>query len=201
MRATWGEAMGDPRAVPGKAAGRAGNRSKDVNAVSGGDEHPRSPAGAPLVRACIEILLWWVFTALVWLATLTSITLIDLAVAVVCTLPCAALARSARHANGGNWGFRVGWLAWGSTVARDVAVQTVQAWLYALTRRRRPAVLTAVPLPAEDEQAAAGRRAVTVLAFATTPGTVVCDCDARTGRVLLHRLGYEQGRLELAAQR
>ncbi|HWF71529.1 MAG TPA: Na+/H+ antiporter subunit E [Mycobacterium sp.] len=156
---------------------------------------------ARLVRASGEILLWWVLTSAVWLATLSSLTSGELAVAAACTLPCAVVARLARRANGGCWRFRMGWLSWVPMVVRDVLVQTVQAWLYTLIPARRHAVITVVPLPAEDDRVAAGRRAAATLSFATTPGTVVCDSDSSTGRVLLHRLGQEQGRLESAVQR
>lgn len=147
------------------------------------------------------MLVWWVVTDAVWLASLSSITPGELAVAAACTLPCAVVARLARRANGGYWRFRIGWLSWVPIVLRDVLVQTVQAWLYTLIPRRRRAVFTVVSLPTEDERLAAGRRAAATLSFATTPGTVVCDSDSSTGRVLLHRLGQKQGRLESVVQR
>jgi multisubunit Na+/H+ antiporter MnhE subunit len=154
-----------------------------------------------LVGVTGEVLFWWLITYAVWLATLSSFTASELAVAAACTLPCALVAPLARRANGGSWRFRLGWLRWVAWVARDVPVQTVEAWRYALIPRRRRAVLTAVPMPTEDDRAAAGRRAASTLCFATTPGTVVCDSDARLNRVLLHRLGHAQGGLEGAVQR
>lgn len=155
------------------------------------------PGPGERFAALTEILLWWAITAVVWLATLTSFTAAELAVAVGATLPCALAARSARRANRGHWRFRVGWLPWAATVLRDVPVQTVQAWAYALMRRRR-GVISAVPLPAEPEPVADARRAVAVLAFATTPGTVVLDCDSQ---VLLHRIRPGTGRLATAVRR
>jgi multisubunit Na+/H+ antiporter MnhE subunit len=176
-------------------------RSRSKGGASESDEHANFPVRAPLVWAFGEIVLWWVLTSAVWLATLSSLTPGELAVAAACTLPCAVVARLARRANGGYWRFRIGWLSWLPIVLRDVLVQTVQAWLYTLIPQRRCAVMAAVAMPAEDERVAAGRRAVATLSFATTPGTVVCDSDSSTGRVLLHRLGQEQGRLESAVQR
>lgn len=190
--------MAPPKAA---AASSWSMPSGSTSAVSRGGEYPGSGARGGLIRAAGEILMWWVFTDAVWLASLSSVTLSELAVAGVWTLPCAVLARAARHANGGNWRFRIRWVTWAALVARDVALQTVQAWRYVLIPRRRRAVMTVVPLPEEDERAAIGRRALSALSFATTPGTVVCDCDARLGRLLLHRLGQRQGRLELAVQR
>lgn len=53
--------------------------------MSGGVKH----------QALAEILLWWVLTTAVWLATLTSFTAAEISVAVACTLPCAVAAQSA----------------------------------------------------------------------------------------------------------
>lgn len=152
-------------------------------------------------RAVGEILLWWAFTDAVWLASVTTVTLSELAAATVCTLLCAVLASMARRANRGYWRFRFGWSAWVAIVARDIPVQAIQSWLYALIPRRRCAVFTVVSLPAEDEQTAAGRCAISTLSLATTPGTVVYDSDPHQGRLLLHRLGERQGQLESAVQR
>jgi multisubunit Na+/H+ antiporter MnhE subunit len=151
--------------------------------------------------------VWWVLTAAVWLATVTSLTSAELAVAAACTLPCAVAARAARRANRGRWRFRIGWLRWIAIVMRDVPVQTVQAWAYALKAlpagrvRRRRGVISELALPPEPEPVAAARRAAAVLAFATTPGTVVLECDPHTGTVLLHRVRPRRGRLGPAVQR
>lgn len=162
----------------------------------------RIRSGSQLVGAAGEIVWWWAFTDAVWLASVTSISDSEMAVATVTTLPCGILAWLARRANRGRWRFRIGWLLpWTAIVARDIVVQTVQAWMYALVPRRRHAVFTVVPLPAEDEQTAAGRRAVSTLSLATTPGTVVCDSSSRLGRLLVHRLGEKQGRLEWLVER
>lgn len=158
--------------------------------MSGGSKH----------RALAEILLWWVLTAAVWLATVTSLTAAETSVAVACTLPCAVAARSARRANRGNWRFRIGWLRWAATVLRDIPVQTVQVWAYALDPRRR-GVFSSVDLPSEPEPVAEARRAVAVLGFAATPGTVVADCDSHGGTVLLHRVRPGPGQLVTMVRR
>lgn len=165
------------------------------------------PARYRLARASGEILLWWVVTAVVWLATLSSRTPAELVVMVVCTLPCAVAARAARQANGGLWRFRIGWVRWVAAVAWAVPVQTIQAWGYALKALpivpvgRRRGVISAVVLPAEAEPVAAARRAAAVLAFATTPGTVVLDSDPSDQTVLLHRVRPRPDRLTAAVQR
>ncbi|MCV7064432.1 Na+/H+ antiporter subunit E [Mycolicibacterium vaccae] len=102
--------------------------------------------------------------------------------------------------NDGHWRFRIGWLRWAATVLRDVPIQTVQVWKYLLGPRRR-GVISVVNLPAEPERLAAGRRALAVLAFATTPGTVVLDCDSHDGVLMLHRVRPGPGRLETVVKR
>ncbi|ORW08635.1 Na+/H+ antiporter subunit E [Mycobacterium kyorinense] len=155
------------------------------------------PGPGDRFAALSEILLWWAITAVVWLATLTSVTAAELALALVCTLPCAVAARSARRANRGYWRFRIGWIRWAATVLRDVPVQAVQVWAYVLMRGRR-GVISTVALPAESEPVADALRAAAVLAFATTPGTVVLDSDSE---ILLHRVRPGTGRLATAVQR
>ncbi|SRX95887.1 hypothetical protein MSP7336_04160 [Mycobacterium shimoidei] len=165
--------------------------------VSGAGENSR--VGQAL-KALTEILLWWVLTTVAWLVTLTSFTAAEIALAAMCTLPCAVAARAARRANDGHWRFRIGWLRWAATVLRDVPIQTVQVWKYLLGPRRR-GVISVVNLPAEPERLAAGRRALAVLAFATTPGTVVLDCDSDDGVLMLHRVRPGPGRLETVVKR
>lgn len=155
------------------------------------------PGRGDRFAALAEMLLWWALTAVVWLATLTSFTVADTAVALGCTLPCAVVARSARRANRGVWRFRLDWFRWAATVLRDVPVQALQSWAYVLMRRRR-GVISVVSLPAEPEPVAHARRAVVVLAFATTPGTVVLDSNSE---IPLHRIRPGTGRLATAVQR
>lgn len=162
--------------------------------MPGAGERPR------FITALAEILSWWVLTTAIWLATVTSLTLAEILVAVAATLPCAVAARSARQANGGHWRLRIGWLRLLPIVVREVPVQAVQVWAYALTPRRR-GVISEVDLPAEPEPVAAARRAVAVLAFATTPGTVVVDSDPGERTILLHRVRPHAGRLVTAARR
>ncbi|MBO0866015.1 MAG: Na+/H+ antiporter subunit E [Mycobacterium sp.] len=149
--------------------------------------------------ALAEILLWWLLTTAIWLATVTSFTAAEMLAAVVCTLPAAVAARAARQANGGQWRLRIGWLRVIPIVLRDVPVQAAQVWRYALTARRR-GVISTVTLPADPEPVAAARRAMAVLAFATTPGSVVVD-SVPGGEMVLHRVRPDPGRLTTAVQR
>lgn len=163
--------------------------------MSAGSERPGPAGRGPLVRAVAETLLWWVVTAAVWVASLSAFTGAKLLVGVICTLPCALVARPARRANDGDWRFPARWLTWLPTVLRDIAAQTVTVWLYALIPSRRHAELTTLRLPEEDDPTAAGRRATAALSFSTTPGTVVCSASERDGTLVLHRVG-KRGRLE-----
>jgi multisubunit Na+/H+ antiporter MnhE subunit len=62
-------------------------------------------------------------------------------------------------------------------------------------------VISAVALPSDPVATAAARRAAAVLAFATTPGTVVLDSDPDEGTVLMHRVRPRPGRLATVVQR
>jgi hypothetical protein len=174
--------------------------------VSGGGDQPNGSALSSL-GALGEIVVWWLLTGAVWLATVSSITSAELAVAAACTLPCAVAARAARRANRGRWRFRVGWLRWAPMVLREVPLQACQAWAYALRAlpairvRRRRGVISAVALPTEPAATAAARRAAAVLAFATTPGTVVLDSDPDDATVLMHRVRPRPGRLATVVRR
>lgn len=149
------------------------------------------------VSPVFEALLWWVVTAGVWTATLTTATPTELAVAAAATLPCAVAAGFARRANGGRWRVRLAWLAFPVTVLAELPRQTLDVWVYALIPgRRRCSTISRVVLPAEPEPVAAARRAVALLALATTPGTVVLDSSSRRTWLLLHRVGPRPGGLE-----
>jgi hypothetical protein len=154
------------------------------------------------VEALGEIALWWAVTGGIWLVTLTAWTSVEVAVAAVSTLPCAVLARLARRANGGHWRLRTGWLDWAVTVLRELPGQTVQVWMYAVVpARRRRSTIGALSLPAEPAPAASARRAVGLLALATTPATVVLDGGTRPQQLLLHRIGQRPDRLEAEVRR
>lgn len=152
---------------------------------------------AELTRAGGETLLWWSVTFGFWSATLTSTSRAELATAALGSLPCAVVARFARRANGDSWHCRLRWLGWAATVARDVPRQSAAVWRYALRpARRHRSTIGPVLLPAEPEPTASARRAVALLALASTPATVVLDSAASTNRVLLHRITSATGRLE-----
>ncbi|ORB97088.1 MULTISPECIES: hypothetical protein [Mycobacterium] len=146
-----------------------------------------------------ETGLWWVLSAGVWLATLSARTPAELTVMAGCTLPVAVLARSARRANAGRWQFRIGWLGWLATAARDVVPQAVGVWAHRFTKRS--ATIRALRLPDETRPVAAARRATAVLTLATTPETVVLQCDPSKQSVLVHCTRVHPGRLEMAVQR
>jgi hypothetical protein len=158
----------------------------------------RTARSAAVLYLFGEIGLWWVLTAGIWLATLSSRTWQELAVMAACTLPCAVLARFARRANAGSWRFRTSWLRWPAIAACEVPYQAVRVWAYAVTTRAPE--IRKVSLPDEPARAAAARRAAAVLALVTTPGTVVLDSDPRKHSVLVHLIRRQPSRLEKAVQ-
>lgn len=159
-----------------------------------------SAANSRLTGAFAETLLWWLATGAVWVVTLPARTTHELLAGTLCTLPCAAVARAARRANGGTWRFRLGWLRWGAAVAGELLAQPAQVWAYLLIPSRRArSTVDSVTLPREPAAVAAARSTAATMALATTPGTVVLDAAAHSVRV--HRVGQRPGRLEEAVQR
>lgn len=153
-----------------------------------------------LTGAFGETLLWWLAIGAVWVVTLTTRTTQELLAGALCTLPCAAVARAARQANGGTWRLRLGWLRWVGAVAGELLVQPAQVWAYLLIpSRRAQSAVDSVTLPREPAAVAAARSTAATMALATTPGTVVLDAAAHSVRV--HRVGQRPGRLEKAVQR
>ncbi|KZS73073.1 hypothetical protein A4G29_21540 [Mycobacterium kansasii] len=116
-----------------------------------------------------------------------------------CTLPVAVMARSARRANAGHRQFRIGWLGWLATAARNVLPQAVGVWAHRFTAHS--ATIRALRLPDETRPVAAARRATAVLALATTPETVVLQCDRDKRSALVHCTRARPSRLEMAVQR
>ncbi|KZS53435.1 hypothetical protein A4G28_22305 [Mycobacterium ostraviense] len=82
-----------------------------------------------------ETGLWWLLTAGIWLATLSARTPAELTVMAV---HAAGRRRGApaRRANAGRWQFRIVWLGWLATAARNVPPQAVGVWAHRFTTRR-----------------------------------------------------------------
>lgn len=159
-----------------------------------------SAVNSRLTGALAETLLWWLATGAVWVVTLTGRSTPEMLAGALCTLPCAAVARAARRANGGEWRFRLVWLRWAAVVAGELLTQPAKVWAYLLIpSRRAQSAVDSVTLPREPAAVAAARGTAATMALATTPGTVVLDAAGHAVRV--HRVGQRPGRLEKAVRR
>jgi hypothetical protein len=142
----------------------------------------RLPAVLPLV----EMLAWAGVSCVVWLVTLSSVTLPELWFATGASIPCGVLAYAGRRALGASWRFRLRWLTWPAPVAATLLAEVAELWRIGLRPRHGP--LTAIDLPDEEPPLSDGREAAAILALCSTPGSIVADNDPRRHRLTVHRL-------------
>ncbi|WP_433756831.1 Na+/H+ antiporter subunit E [Nocardia sp. CA-135398] len=145
------------------------------------------------VAAVAEVLGWWAVLVLLWLATLTTFGLQELAAAAVLALPVAWAGRVGRLAVQGNWRMP-------DKVPRLLAalpgaiVRDSWAALSSAARGRPVGRFEADELDAEtDALRRAGRAALITGVLSATPGSVVIDAD--NDDLLMHVLATSATRL------
>ncbi|RSM91620.1 hypothetical protein DMH04_01165 [Kibdelosporangium aridum] len=135
-----------------------------------------------------EVTTWWLVLAALWIASLTTVTWQELAVAAVCSVPCALVARKARHVLDVRWKRAPRWLRWVAALPGAVVQETLLVWRQALRRR-----------DGETREIEVGtRRAVIVAMLSASPGTVVVN--DRQSTVVVHAFG-KPGPVERAVTR
>lgn len=137
--------------------------------------------------AFVEMAWWAAVGCAVWLATLSSVTLPELCIAIAASIVCGVLARTARRALGASWRFRPGWCLWVFPVIGSLFAELVELLRMAATRPREGDLAT-VDLPHEPAELAAGREALGTLALCATPGSMVADCDPTQQQLTMHVL-------------
>ncbi|WP_062987788.1 Na+/H+ antiporter subunit E [Nocardia anaemiae] len=145
------------------------------------------------IVAAVEIRGWWAVLVLLWLATLTSFGLQELAAAAVLALPAAWAGRVGRLAVQGNWRppDRIAQLL----AALPGAIMS-DSWavLSAAARGRPVGRFEEDELDAEtDARRRAGRAALITGVLSATPGSVVIDAD--NDGLLMHVLATPMTRL------
>ena len=146
------------------------------------------------MRQLPELLFWWAAATGVWLLTLSSMSLSEVAVASASGLPCAVAAIAARRAVDGSWPARPAWLRWLVPLPLAVVADTARVL------GRAAAVLVGRPVPSgrlrtvrldRDRPDARwrSRQAVSTVLVSAAPGTVVVDVEVDTGLMRLHALG------------
>ncbi len=151
----------------------------------------------------MELVCWWGVATGVWLLTLSSVNVQDLVLAIVCALPCAAVAGVTRRALGGSWRLRPGWLRWiGPLMVSAVADFGAVLAAAASSLAGRPVTgrLEVVPLDEPGGRTAAGHEALATLVLSATPGSLVADADPEENHLVVHSLG-SVGPLQKAVRR
>jgi multisubunit Na+/H+ antiporter MnhE subunit len=146
-----------------------------------------------------ELLCWWAASLGLWLLTLSSVSPSELAVAIVCGLPCALAARAGRRATGGAWLPRPVWLGWLAVLPASVVADSARlaALLPRAARgRAHPGRLRGIQLPrAEPGPVRRARHALGTLALSASPAAIVVDSDPENGTLLVH--SFRSGRPHL----
>ncbi|HEX5119778.1 MAG TPA: Na+/H+ antiporter subunit E [Pseudonocardiaceae bacterium] len=141
------------------------------------------------MRAWGETVAWWAVLVLVWLATLNSFSLAELAAAAVLAVPGAWVARRVRLAAGIRWSLRARWARWLLYLPWALVHDTYRMLMLAV--RRDDPDDDRFATVALDEPAGADRRAgweaaaTTVLAAA--PGSVVADAGEEHDHLVIHQ--------------
>lgn len=142
-----------------------------------------------------EFLAWWVVLVGVYLGSLSTVDLLELAAALVLGAAGAALAVVARRVAGDFWPLRPGWLRWTPVLVGAVLADTVRVvGLLARPRRLRGRAgeLREMPL-AEPADA---RAAVGGMVLSAAPGSYMVDVDEERRALVAHVL--VDGRPDLA---
>ncbi|KHL03262.1 hypothetical protein [Sinomonas humi] len=144
------------------------------------------PGARGVVGALAELVLWWAGGTIFWLATASTLTVSETLIAAAVALAGAVLARLARRAIPFAARPGVAWLRW--TVLVPVSAVADALRLVPWLGGSQPEDLVEKRLAASTGQAETGLRAAGIVALSATPGTVVVDCEPRSGTVRMHSL-------------
>jgi multisubunit Na+/H+ antiporter MnhE subunit len=145
-----------------------------------------------MVLGALEVLWWWGAAVGIWLITLSSVTVPEVAVAIGCGLPCGLAARAGRRALGNTWRPRPEWVLWIGPLAVSIIVDEVRVMRLAAVRllgRPVGGELRNVPLPGDQpDTVASAHRALASVCISATPGTFVIDGDPEEDELVIHSL-------------
>ncbi|MDR6622072.1 hypothetical protein [Sinomonas atrocyanea] len=148
---------------------------------------------AAQARAALEYALWTAAGTLFWLATASSVTAVETAVAAAVSLVCAVLARLARRA----LPFRArpvrGWLRWAAAVPAATVADLVRLPGWLRTGQREELREAGMPAGGPRET---GWRAGGIVALSATPGSIVVASDPESGAVKVHSITSGWPRLD-----
>jgi multisubunit Na+/H+ antiporter MnhE subunit len=138
-----------------------------------------------------EGVCWFVAGVILWMATVSTITVAETVVAVLASAGSAVLAVMARQAMSLRVLVTGRWFVWLALVPVGAVMDTGRLVGWLVRRAPEPSEEDAVVhrrVPAGTAGAAVGWRAAATAAISATPGSVVIDADGDAGRLTLHRL-------------
>lgn len=142
------------------------------------------------MKAFIETACWFAAGMLLWLVTVSTITVTELIVAAATSAACGTFATAARRITGLRARPTRAWLRWAALVPVQAVTDTARlvAWLATGAHERSETDATAeLHVAAGTSPVAVGARAAVVGMVSATPGSVALDADDG-GRLLVHRL-------------
>ena len=154
------------------------------------------------VGTAVELIAWTVVLVAVWVATLTSIGVLELVVAAAVAVPLAVLATATRRVLDAPAALPAAWWRWAVRLPGAVVADTVR-----LTGATVRAIATGTPLGCErvlplPDPPASGfddRASVGAITISTTPASYVAD--VRDDALVVHALSDRPSALERAVTR
>ena len=151
------------------------------------------------MRRWLEVGVWTPVLTLFWCATATSVTAVEVGLAVTGGALCGVSAVLAREAYRGRWRVRARWVGWLRWLPGALLTDSVRVARTAVGRGHGE--LRTVPLPGDAPTAEQeGRRALAGLLISITPGGYLVDAPPDRTGLVLHVLGPPTG-LERAVRR
>ncbi|HEX4252459.1 MAG TPA: hypothetical protein VH008_31655 [Pseudonocardia sp.] len=136
----------------------------------------------------LEAAVWTLVLTLCWLATATSVNVIEVVLALIGGLVCGGCAVAAREAYGGRWRVRARWLGWLRRLPGALLSDSVRVVRAALGRGRSE--LRTLPVPgAAGSPEHTAHCALAGLLLSATPGGYLVDAPPGRDGLLLHVVG------------
>lgn len=136
-----------------------------------------------------EVACWSALGYVVWLLTLSQVTISEAVTAAGCAPAVAVAAVATRHVLGAKWRVHPAWVRWFGPACGAVLLETVRLWAAALRGDRRAlrGSFRETQLPDTDPAPlAAGRRALATLTLSATPGSCVIGSRDDRHRLRVH---------------
>ncbi|WP_369046489.1 hypothetical protein [Sinomonas sp. P10A9] len=144
------------------------------------------PGARGAAGALVELTLWTIAGTLFWLATASTISVVEVLIAALAALLGGILARAARRAMPFRARPRRVWLRWAATV--PVAAMADMVRLAGWLGGSQPEDLRTASMPQGRGPRETGWRAGGIVSLSATPGSVVVGSDPEVGTVTVHTL-------------